>query len=270
MDNKKVALITGANKGIGFEICKGLLKIDKSLVILLGARDAELGQASVNALLKEFPESQIELCIVDLNKVATIEKAAAEVQAKYGGLDILVNNAAMAWKGSAFNEEVARTTIAVNYFGTKDVCTHFMPLVRPHGRVVHVSSFAGSIAKYGTKVKDALLSPTLTVEQLDALMTQFIENVRDGTHAENGWPNSTYGVSKAALNALTRIQHRSPKKEGVMIYACCPGWCATDMSSNQGNKTAAQGSETPVWCALQPQQSPVKEGFYSEKTLRDW
>lgn len=102
-------------------------------------------------------------------------------------------------------------------------------------------------------------------------MNQFIENVRDGTHKANGWPNTTYGVSKIGLNAYTRILIREiNKKDGILVFSCCPGFCATDMSSHKGIKTAAQGAETPVWLALQPKETTIEQAFYSEKKVIPW
>lgn len=160
-----------------------------------------------------------------------------------------------------------------------------MPLMRAHGRVVNVSSNVGALSRLlteiphpcphmktmpTTKLKDAFLSPALTCEQLDNLMNEFISNVRDGTHAKNGWPNSAYSVSKMGVNGLSRILQKSEKKEGLMVYSVCPGWCKTDMSSGQGHKTASEGAETPVWLALQPRETPVPQGFYADKAQRDW
>lgn len=118
-ENRKIAFVTGANKGIGFNICRLLLQQEPSLQILLGARSQELGQQAVTALLKEFPSHHVEWVSIDLDNEETIKKAAEYVKTKYGSLDILVNNAARAWKGNAFNEEVASTTIRTNYTGTK-------------------------------------------------------------------------------------------------------------------------------------------------------
>lgn len=117
----EVALVTGANKGIGFEICRQLLQ-QRKLVLLLGARNAELGQQAVDALKKEFAEAKVELVSIDLDQPTTIQKAAEVVQERYGGLDILVNNAGFAHKGNTLNEEIASSTIKSNYFGTRVFC----------------------------------------------------------------------------------------------------------------------------------------------------
>lgn len=161
--------MTGANKGIGLEIAKKLL--NASLTVLLGARNAELGKEAVASLNNK----RAKFLLIDLTNEKTIRDAAQHVkvnfspffyfpspfvirpfsssslalsclldqQDTYGGLDILVNNAGIAYKGDAWGEDVARTTVETNYYGTRKVCEAFLPIMRPGGRVVNVCSTAG-------------------------------------------------------------------------------------------------------------------------------
>jgi len=177
----------------------------------------------------------------------------------------------MAWKGDAWGEQVARTTIGTNYFGTRKMCTHFLPLVRPHGRVVNVSSSAGKLKILNNSpLVSRFESPNLTLEELDTLMNNFIEHVINGTHKENGWPNSCYGVSKVGVNTLTRILIREERKDDIKIYSVCPGYCSTQMSSFKGTRSAAKGAETPLWLALLPENTTVKQSFYLDMTEESW
>ncbi|EKX36642.1 hypothetical protein GUITHDRAFT_117185 [Guillardia theta CCMP2712] len=139
-------------------------------------------------------------------------------------------------------------------------------------------------------VRSKILSPQLKKEDIIQLTESFVEHVQKGDHSVHGWPNTCYGVSKSAVNAYTRILAREVKEEGkgtekggqevlweeeelaerrILVNSCCPGYCATDMSSWGGTKTAAQGAETPVKLALLPDGSPTGE-YWTEGHIVDW
>jgi len=201
--------------------------------------------------MKSTNVSTIQL---DLNDEKSIKAAAESVKKEYGGLDILINNAGMAWKGSTFNTEVATTTLGTNYFGTLKVCESFLPLMRENGRVVNVSSTVGksTLGKMSSELRAKFLADDLTLEQLNGLMNKFIKDVTDGTYKKEGWPETTYGVSKSGVTMLTRILARENKIKGLLINSCCPGWVKTDMAGDKATLTPAEGALTPVHCATLP------------------
>eukprot|EP01126_Amoeba_proteus_P022727 TRINITY_DN2291_c0_g1_i2.p1 TRINITY_DN2291_c0_g1~~TRINITY_DN2291_c0_g1_i2.p1 ORF type:complete len:194 (-),score=35.05 TRINITY_DN2291_c0_g1_i2:503-1084(-) len=188
----RVALVTGANKGIGLEIVRKLHKSEANMTVLLGARNEELGQKAVES----FNDSHVLFIKLDLNSHDTITRAAHHVKENYGGLDILVNNAGLAFHGDSWGVAVARSTIETNYFGTKKVCEAFLPLMRPHGRVVNVSSEAGLLRMLRGDIRTRFEEPNLKVEQLDLLVNSFVESVQNNTYAQKGFPRNTYAVSK--------------------------------------------------------------------------
>ena len=103
-------------------------------------------------------------------------------------------------------------------------------------------------------------------------MAQFVRDVENGCHTQNGWPNTAYGVSKIGVTALTKVQAREMAKSGkedVLVNACCPGWVKTDMAGDRASLTPDQGAETPVYLALLPAGSPSGE-FWYEKKISDW
>eukprot|EP01123_Difflugia_compressa_P000139 TRINITY_DN10245_c0_g1_i1.p1 TRINITY_DN10245_c0_g1~~TRINITY_DN10245_c0_g1_i1.p1 ORF type:complete len:290 (-),score=53.21 TRINITY_DN10245_c0_g1_i1:48-866(-) len=271
-----IALVTGANQGIGYYIAHGLLHsvLAKPLTVFVAARSFEKGQEAVYKLNNELPlpnNNKAVFVKIDLDDDGTIVEAAKMIQSTCGGLDILVNNAAMAWKGDAWNEEVARTTFRTNYFGTMSVCNNFLPLIRPYGRVVNVSSFVGRLSIIPKpEIKQQFTKPNLNVEELNDLVNQFIQSVADNTYAQKGWPKSCYGMSKLALNAYTRILIRDEKREGVLIFAVCPGYCSTSMSSFRGTRPPTKGAETPIWLSLLPKDTNVAPGFYQDKVQQEW
>jgi len=264
----KVALVTGANQGIGLEICKKFV-LQPNLVLLVGARDEKKGADAVSQL-KDISKNEIIFIKIDLDNNNTIREASEFVKSKYGGLDILVNNAGMAFKGDTFDENVATITIDANYYGTKAMCEYFVPLIREGGRVVNVSSLAGKLSRFGGDLQNRFNDPNLTVEQLDGIMKEFIQSVKDGSYSAKGYIKSTYGVSKVGVSTYTRILQRNEKRKDVIIFAVCPGYCSTSMSSFKGTKTSEEGARTPVWLALQEPNSNLQMGFYTENTLTQW
>jgi len=256
MSQGPVALVTGANKGIGLAIVENLCTNHPKLHVLLGARDPKLGGEALKKIQGKC--SNVSSIHIDLNDEKSIKSAAESVKKQYGGLDILINNAGMAWKGSAFNTEVAATTLGTNYFGTLKVCQEFLPLMRENGRVVNVSSMVGksTLGKMSSDLRAKFLADDLTVDQLNGLMNKFIKDVTDGTYAKEGWPETTYGVSKTGVTMLTRILARDNKTKGLLINSCCPGWVKTDMAGDKAPLTPAQGAETPVHLAFLPADAP--------------
>ncbi|ESO90595.1 hypothetical protein LOTGIDRAFT_191692 [Lottia gigantea] len=272
MASKQVAVVTGSNKGIGFAIVRALCKSFKGDVILT-ARNEDLGKKAVEDLNKEGlkPEFQ-QLDICDTN---SIDRLKSFIQSNYGGLDILVNNAGIAYKQSStapFPEQ-AEVTVKTNFTATLDVCNALFPILRPHARVVHVSSMVSQWS--GKKCSDALkarfLDSNLKMDELKQIMADFVQSAKDDQVEEKGFTKSAYGMSKVGVTVMTFIQQRElNSKDDIIVNACCPGYVDTDMSSHKGTKTIDEGAETPVYLALLPHGSDIKGKFLSEKTVQDW
>ncbi|NXU91369.1 CBR1 reductase, partial [Xiphorhynchus elegans] len=171
----------------------------------------------------------------------------------------------------------AEVTLKTNFFGTRDVCTELLPLVKPYGRVVNVSSMVSSSAlgSCSQPLQQQFRSDTITEEELVQLMTKFVEDTKKGVHAKEGWPNTAYGVSKIGVTVLSRIQARmlneQRKGDHILLNACCPGWVRTDMAGPKATKSPDEGAETPVYLALLPSDADAPHGqFVSNKTVRPW
>mmetsp|Transcript_22076 Transcript_22076/g.57519 ORF Transcript_22076/g.57519 Transcript_22076/m.57519 type:complete len:345 (-) Transcript_22076:443-1477(-) len=253
-DDNTVAVVTGANKGIGFEIASMLA--EKGIVTVVAARNAELGREAAARIAKSSGR-QVSFHQLDIADAASIDAFAQWLEATYGGLSILVNNAGVAYKGSTFGAAELKVTLDTNYRGTVAVCERLKKLIHPGGRIVNMGSRAGPLRT----MKDAQLRKAFedagSNAELEALATQFERTVANGTHAQHGWPNSMYGVSKLLEGMYTRLLATELSSAGIMVNVCCPGWCQTDMSSWRGPKTARQGADTPVWLALLPSTGPT-------------
>ena len=229
----KTALVTGGNRGIGFEVCRQLAA--RGFAVLLTARDAEKSRAAA-AKLKSV--GRVEPVVLDVANASIIEKAAAEVSSRYDCLDVLINNAGInydTWE-SVENAEIDGTvieTIRTNLLGPWRMCQAFLPLLRKSraGRIVNVSSESGSLANMGA-----------------------------------GPP--AYQITKAALNALTRTLAGELRGTSILVNAVCPGWVATDMGGT-GGRPVADGASGILWAATLPDNGPTG-GFFRDGKPLPW
>jgi NAD(P)-dependent dehydrogenase (short-subunit alcohol dehydrogenase family) len=234
--NKKIALVTGANKGIGYEVSRQLAA--KGCTILMGARDAKLGEEAAKRLAAE--RLDVRFILIDLDRPASIAAAAGRIDAEYGRLDILVNNAAIAMKGdgppSAAGLEVIERDYRVNFIGTVAVTQGMLALVRksPSARIVNVSSGLGSLTRTG-----------------------------DAAFEHVAYKYLGYAASKAALNMLTVQLAWELRDTAIKVNSADPGYTATDLNDNRGTQTVAEGSVEIVRLALLPDEGPT--GKFSNK-----
>ncbi|KAK8724589.1 hypothetical protein OTU49_011164 [Cherax quadricarinatus] len=280
MAAQRIAVVTGGNKGIGFGIMKELCA-KFSGIVYLTARDEGRGRAAIEELKKLGLSAHFHQ--LDIDNAESIAAFADYIKKTYGGFDVLVNNAAMAYKHAAtepFGEQ-AENTIRVNYFGTLAVCHALFPLLKPHARVATVSSSCGHLSKIdgnepqAAALREKFASSTLTEEQLGELMNEFVVKAKDGTWKESGWPNSTYVVSKIGVSALTRIQQRAfdaDPRPDMVVNNCHPGYVDTDMTSHKGPLTIEQGAVCPSYLALLPPDIKEPRGAYLwyDKQIVDW
>lgn len=271
----RVAVVTGANKGIGYAIVRGLCKQFDGDVYLT-ARNEALGQEAVKGLNSEGLQPKFHQ--LDLTDKASIDRFKNYLQSKYGGLDVLVNNAGMAYKVAAtepFSEQ-AEVTVKTNFWGTLDVCKSLFPLLRPHARVVTVSSRAGNMTakKCSDALKAKFTSPDITVPLVEQLMTDFVSAAKQGDYAAKGWPESAYGSSKIGVTLMSFAQQREfdkDSREDIIVNPCCPGYVDTDMSSHKGTKTIDEGADTPIYLALLPPNTTSPKGvFVAERKIIDF
>ncbi|KAM9320698.1 carbonyl reductase [NADPH] 1-like [Gastrophryne carolinensis] len=277
MSALRVAVVTGGNKGIGLAIVRALCKQFQGDVYLT-ARNVQLGEEAVRLLKEEEGLSALfhQLDINDLNSIRALRDF---LKNKYGGVDVLVNNAGIAFKVADKTPFAiqADVTLRTNFFATRDVCTELLPLIKHNGRVVNVSSVMSQRALAGCspELKERFRSDTITEEELVKLMEKFVEDAKNGDHQKKGWANTAYGVSKIGVTVLSRIQARqlreTRKGDGVILNACCPGWVRTDMAGPNATKSPDEGAETPVYLALLPESSQSPHGeLVIEKKVAEW
>ncbi|XP_034246303.1 carbonyl reductase [NADPH] 1-like [Thrips palmi] len=270
-----VALVTGSNKGIGFGIVKGLCEKFPGIVYLT-ARDEGRGKAAVAELNKLGLKPEFhQLDVTNKDSILALKNFIKE---KHGGLDVLVNNAGIAFKHAATDpfSVQAEVTLATNYFALVDTCRELFPLLRPHARVVNLSSSAGHLLRIpGEAIRKKLLNPALTIDELSNLMQSFVQAAKDGNHESLGWGNGAYVVSKVGVSKLSFIQQAEFDKNGpedVVVNAVHPGYVDTDMTSHQGPLTIAEGSAAAVYLSLLPPNVKEPRGAYvwHDKRIVAW
>ena len=238
----KIALITGANKGIGYELARQLGR--EGVTVLVAARNPKLGEAAAAKLKAGGADAYfIEL---DVTKPDTIAKAAQTVRARYDRLDILVNNAAVVDKGdgapSTADPEAVRRVLEVNFFGVLAITQAMLPLVRnaAAGRIVMLSSGLGSLT----------------------------------WNADSKWSFAAvkllgYNGSKAILNMMTVQLAWELRDTAIKVNTVNPGYTATDLNGNKGTQTLAEGAAEALRQALAPDDAPTG-GFFETGGVVPW
>ncbi|XP_012517279.1 PREDICTED: carbonyl reductase [NADPH] 1-like [Propithecus coquereli] len=256
----RVAVVTGANKGIGFAITRDLCRQFPGDVVLT-ARDAVRGQAAVQQLQAEGLSPRFHQ--LDVNDLQSIRALRDFLRREYGGLDVLVNNVGI------FHANLA-ISILVHSFLHNDLWCIL-------GRVVNVSSKESlkALKNCSPELQQKFRSETITEEDLVELMNEFVEDTKKEVHEKEGWNRTAYGVSKIGVTVLSRIQARnlSEQRKGdkILLNACCPGWVRTDMGGPEAPKSLEEGAETPVYLALLPPDAEGPHGqFIMEKKVQHW
>ncbi|KAH7866624.1 hypothetical protein Vadar_022850 [Vaccinium darrowii] len=271
-----IAVVTGANRGIGFEIARQLAM--HGLTVILTSRDAAVGKEAAKVLQEEGLNVLVhQLDIVDLSSVKLFTEWLRQ---HYGGADILVNNAGVNFNVGEDNcVEFAEDVIRTNYFGTKNVIQAMIPLMRPStlgARIVNVSSRLGRLNGRRNRIGDLTLRHhledvnSLSEEIIDRTLATFLAQVKDGSWTAGGWPQTytDYSMSKLAVNAYTRLMakmlSRRPEGQKIYINYYCPGWVKTAMTGWAGHTSPEEGADTGVWLALLPDQL-VTGNFFAER-----
>mmetsp|Transcript_12734 Transcript_12734/g.23729 ORF Transcript_12734/g.23729 Transcript_12734/m.23729 type:complete len:271 (+) Transcript_12734:136-948(+) len=246
----KLVCVTGANKGIGRGIVETLIKEHQHLTVLMTARNSELGLATKGELMEAYPHTdKLHFHQLDITDPTSVSGFLEYVRSSFGHLDVLVNNAGIATKGTTFNKEVASNTLGTNFYATIDFTEKALPLVSEGGSIVFVGSRTGLGRKIpGADLKVKLLNPDITRDEAFELASDFINRVGDGTWTEAGWPSNTYSVSKILLNCYTRALAHQLTVSGrrVRVNVLCPGWVKTDMAGPNAQLTIFEGAAMPV------------------------
>ena len=231
MQDGRVALVSGANRGIGREIVRQLA--ERGVTTILGSRDEEKGRVAAEGM-----DGNVRVRQLDATDEKGIAQLAYDIEEEFGRLDVLVNNAGISidrgQHGVDADLDVVRESLEINLFGAWRLCEVFVPLMQRnrYGRIVNVSSGMGALNDMG-----------------------------------GGSP--AYRVSKTSLNALTRILASELRGMGILVNSVCPGWVRTDMGGSGASRTVEEGADTPVWAATLPNNGP-NGCFFRDRRQIPW
>jgi NAD(P)-dependent dehydrogenase (short-subunit alcohol dehydrogenase family) len=230
-EDGRVALVSGANRGIGREIVRQLAEM--GITTILGSRDEEKGRTAAEGMNGNVVVKRLDVIDED-----SVDRLASFVEDEFGRLDILVNNAGIAndsgQRGVDADLGSVREALEANVFGAWRLCKVFVPLMQRngYGRIVNISSGMGALNDMG-----------------------------------GGSP--AYRVSKTALNALTRILASELRGSGILVNSVCPGWVRTDMGGSDASRSVKEGADTPIWAATLPNNGPTG-GFFRDRRPVSW
>jgi NAD(P)-dependent dehydrogenase (short-subunit alcohol dehydrogenase family) len=229
---ERVALVSGANRGIGRQVAAELATLGYRVVV--GSRDPRKGEHAA----REIGDGAAA-CQLDVRDEDSVARCITWIEDEYGRLDVLVNNAGIVgggWSTSALDVDLdqVRSTLETNLYGAWRLAQEALPLMRRngYGRIVNIASGMGQLS-------------------------------------DMGGHSPAYRVSKTALNALTRILTAELEDENILVNSCCPGWVRTDMGGPNAPRSVEEGADTPVWLATLPDDGP-RGGFFRHRQSIPW
>lgn len=232
MAERRIALVTGGNRGIGLEACRQLSQLD--IRVILGSRDAAKGTAAANEL--KAAGRQVEARVLDVASVQSIRECMSWVRNEVGRLDILVNNAGIMLEDADDDPleelEIMRDTMQTNVYGPLLLSRLSIPIMksRRYGRIVNLSSSMGALSEIGA-----------------------------------GYV--AYRVSKAGINVVTRVVAAETEGMGILVNSLDPGWVKTSMGGARAPRTLQQGADTITWLATLPDSGPTGLFFRDRKPI---
>jgi NAD(P)-dependent dehydrogenase (short-subunit alcohol dehydrogenase family) len=233
MPSKRIAIVTGGNRGIGHEIARQLAAAE--IFVVIGARDKVKCELAVESL--KAGGGHVAGLVLDVNDTKSVRHFVEQVEKLHGSPSVLVNNAGVYPESTDAkvvdtSTAIWRETLETNLFGAVRMCREVVPLMKKlrYGRIVNISSGLGQLQKMG-----------------------------EGSPA--------YRVSKAALNALTRTLAAEVAGSGILVNSMSPGWVRTDMGGEEAPRSVEEGAETAVWLSLLPSNGPTGQFFRDRKPI---
>jgi NAD(P)-dependent dehydrogenase (short-subunit alcohol dehydrogenase family) len=232
--SSRIALVTGANRGIGLEIVKQLAEV--GFKVILSARDRKMGEAITSEIKNTGHD--VTFHVLDVTNESSIIEAVRFIEKMSGRLDVLINNAAILIDSNqnalSIPSDMLRNVLETNLIGPFRLCQEVIPLMKKnkYGRIVNISSGMGAFNEMGS-----------------------------------GYPS--YRISKTSLNAMTKILAAELSGSNILVNSMCPGWVRTEMGGPGATRSVAEGADTAVWLAQLPDNGP-SGAFFRDRRQISW
>ncbi|XP_019071557.1 (+)-neomenthol dehydrogenase [Solanum lycopersicum] len=304
VDSIRYAVVSGGNKGLGYETCKQLAS--KGVVVVLTSRDEKRGIEAIERLKKEsnFTNDQVLFHQLDIMDPASISSLVDFINTKFGRLDILINNAGIGGlmvegdvlvlkeiiEGDLFtvstengedggtmksypeittNYELTKQCVETNYYGAKRTIEAFAPLLQLSNspRIVNVASFLGKLKLLRNEWAKKVLSDakSLTEDKVEQVLNEFLKDFTENAIESKGWPTNFTAYRVSKAALIAYTRILATKYPNFRVNSVCPGYCKTDVNANTGNLTAEEGAESFVKLALLPNDGPSGLFFYRQE-----
>ena len=253
MSSKKLVLITGSNKGIGYGIIEALLKKKANLRIILTSRNDSLGKKSYNQLLDKYPFSKNDFFYhqLDITKDESILNLISWIKNQFGKIDYLVNNAGLGTKGNRTDINIHNAVLEVNVFGTINFTEVMLKndMINKSGKIILVGSIMGNLNYLNSSELKSKFKNVKTFQELLDLTNSFKTSFKNKTTDKDGWCLNSYCVSKMVVNTYARVLSLRNEIENndISVYAAHPGWVKTDMTGPEAPLTVEQGVVNEVF-----------------------
>jgi NAD(P)-dependent dehydrogenase (short-subunit alcohol dehydrogenase family) len=266
---RKIAVVTGANQGLGFALAAGLAQqLAPGDVVYLTGRDPDRVRAAAARIAQ--PRAHVHGEVLDVRDDAAVAEFADALAARHGGVDIVFSNAAARLTPATPWGQLVDPFVDTNNLGTTRMLRAFDPILRPDGRLLVVASDFGSLRRLPAHLHERFDTDALTLDDVDTMMLAWRDAVVEGRAADEGWPEWINMPSKvgqvAAVRVLARARRAADAHHGTLVAAICPGLIDTDASrpwfdDMGGAQTPAEAAVGPLRLAL---DRPADPSFYGE------
>jgi len=239
---QRVALVTGANRGIGFAVAERL--VQSEYTVILGARDEDKGSQARSEIGEHGRD--VHDMLLDVTDATSIQAALGKIKDMFGRMDVLVNNAGIQIDGETTILELAQVTLQntleTNAYGPLLLSQACIPLMKAngYGRIVNISSTLGALS-----------------------------DIANPESPYTGVDSPAYRMSKTLLNAMTVLLAKELRGSNILVNSVCPGWVRTDMGGPRAPRSVEEAAETPVWLATLPDGGPTG-GFFRDRQPIPW
>ena len=250
-DTRKIVLITGCSRGIGYTLVDKLLEKKTKLRIIMTCRNDEKGQELYKELCEKYPEDVERFFYhqLDITDETSIANLTEFIKKNFKKFDYLVNNAGYSSTGRDFSEEICEETFKVNYTGTVNFTEKMFGTINKNGKIIFVTAKSGTVSKLKNENLIGKFKNAKNVDDVAKLGEKFKKSIQEEKTEAEGWYKNCFAISKLLLNFYAKlvIKKREISRESISVFAMHPGWCKTDMGGPHAPLEPSEGAERIIY-----------------------